>query len=73
MAVTNGWNGRTIDETVNWIMDLENHYHSYNLDKHQPNLRSMNVRDSCDRVLERPLRGSLNDDRDLPCKLWAKF
>ena len=38
-----------IDETVNWIMDLENRYHSYNLDKHQLNLRrSMNVRDSYD-------------------------
>ena len=66
VAVAKGWDGRTIDETVNWIMDLESRYHSYNLDKHQLNLRSMNVRHSYDRVPERPSRGSRNNDRDLP-------
>ena len=72
MAVAKGWDGRTIDETVNWIMDLENRYHSYNLDKHQLNLRSMNVRDSYDRVTERPSRGSRNNDRDLPTNYGQK-
>ena len=66
VAVTNGWEGHTISETVNWIMVLERRYHSYNLDKHQLNLRSMNVRHSYDRVTERPSRGSRNNDRDLP-------
>ena len=66
VAVTNVWDGLTIDETANWIMDLENRYHSYNLDKHQLNLRSMNVRHSYDRVPERPSRGSRNNNRDLP-------
>ena len=47
-------------------MDLENRCHSYKLDKPQINLCSMNVRDSYDRVLERPSRGSWNNDRDLP-------
>ena len=66
VAVTNGWDGLTIDETANWIMDLESRYHSYNLDKHQLNLRSMNVRHSYNRVPERPSRESRNNDRDLP-------
>ena len=66
VVVTNGWEGHTIGETVNWIMDLENLYHSYNLDKHQLNLRSMNVHHSYVRVMERPSRGSRNNDRDLP-------
>ena len=72
VAVTNGWDGRTIDETVNWIMDLENRYHSYNLDKHQLNLRSMNVRHSYDRAPERPSRGSRDNDRDLPTNYRQK-
>ena len=72
VAVTNGWDGLTIDETVNWIMDLENRYHSYNLDKHQLNLRSMNVRDSYDRVSDRPSRGSRDNDRDLPANYGQK-
>ena len=71
--VTNGWEGRTIDETVNWIMDLENHYHSYNLDKHKLNLHSMNVRDSYDRVLDMPSRGSRNNDRDLSANYGQKI
>ena len=72
VAVAKGWDGRTIDETVNWIMDLENRYHSYNLDKDQLNLRSMNVRHSYDRVPERPSRGSRNNDRDLPTNYRQK-
>ena len=65
VAVTNGWDGLTIDETANWIMDLESRYHSYNLDKHQLNFRSMNVRHSYNRVPERPSRESRDNDRDL--------
>ena len=65
VAVAKGWDGRTIDETVNWIMDLENRYHSYNL-------RSMNVRHSYDRVPERPSRGSRDNDRDLPTNYRQK-
>ena len=65
VAVAKGWDGRTIDETVNWIMDLESRYHSYNLDKHQLNFRSMNVRHSYNRVPERPSRESRDNDRDL--------
>ena len=72
MAVVNGWDGRTIDDTVNWIMDLENRYHSYNLDKHQLNLRSLNVRDSYDRVPETPSRGSRDNYRDLPTNYGQK-
>ena len=72
VAVAKDWDGRTIDETVNWIMDLENRYHSYNLDKHQLNLRSMNVRDSYDRVSDRPSRGSRDNDRDLPANYGQK-
>ena len=72
VAVTNGWDGLTIDETANWIMDLESRYHSYNLDKHQLNLRSMNVRHSYDRVPERPSRGSRDNDRDLPTNYRQK-
>ena len=72
LAVAKDWDGRTIDETVNWIMDLENRYHSYNLDKHQQNLRSMNVRDSYDRVPDRPSRGSRDNDRDLPSNYGQK-
>ena len=65
VAVTNDWDGLTIDETANWIMDLESRYHSYNLDKHQLNFRSMNVRHSYNRVPERPSRESRDNDRDL--------
>ena len=72
VAVAKDWDGRTIDETVNWIMDLENRYHSYNLDKHQLNLRSMNVRDSYDMVSDRPSRGSRDNDRDLPANYGQK-
>ena len=72
VAVTNDWDGLTMDETANWIMDLENRYHSYNLDKHQLNLRSMNVRHSYDRVPERPSRGSRDNDRDLPTNYGQK-
>ena len=72
VAVAKDWDGRTIDETVNWIMDLESRYHSYNLDKHQLNLRSTNVRDSYDRVTERPSRRSRDNYRDLPANYRQK-
>ena len=72
VAIANGWNGRTIDETVNWIMDLENRYHSYNFYKHQLNRRSMNVRDSCDRVPYRALAWIPWLWSAPACKLWAK-
>ena len=58
--------------TVNWIMDLENRCHSYNSDKHHLNLGSMNVRDSYDRVPERPSRGPRDNDRDLPANYGQK-
>ena len=72
LVVANGWNGRTIGERVNWIMDLENCCHSYNLDKHQLNLPSMDVRDLYDRVSERPSRGSRDNYRDLPSNYGQK-
>ena len=72
VAVTNGWEGHTIDETVNGIMDMENRYHGYNLDKHQLILPSMNVHHSYDRVTERLSCGSRNKGGPA-YKLWAKF